>query len=363
MGAGKGQNRRVQTAGSSALQIDPDEIFDHRGNPTIGEGAKVNNQYMKKWLMTGADGVQAWNSWRIENGEEQIRITDFEFDNLKLDGINFNNCMLSQGKIQNTELNEATFNASNMNQVTFSDSSLNKASFEAAHLKRTIFENACLKSAFFEYAALDSRDTEIPVFNKTEMSNVNMQHANFHKVKFRSCRLINSSFAQATVRSGRLSFEDSDLQNINLQELGGSMNVCDSNMVYACLYGIKLHTSGIYRSVFKNVHLVDANCETVKWDGVLVEHSIVSNTDFSGAHLQNTHFIGNTRLSDIKFSDTKLQSCKIEHNKYCDFKPGFILESSSPEGVYVTNKGVYTPKGQGALIRDDMNPLSEKFDF
>ena len=311
--------------------------------PHSGISQQVDCKRMKCLLGAGEAGVQAWNAWRIENGEEQLTIEIFDLDGLELNKVNFNNCILSYGTIKDAELNEATFNASDIRGIDFNRSFLRKAEFEAALLKNVIFKKASLEYANFEHAALDGRGTTIPFFQNTAMSNVNMRSVSIYDIKFEHCMLKESSFVCATVDGsyGKLSFKNSNLWNSDLSELRGNMHVYDSDMSNVRLDASKLRTVGAYPSTFRNVNLIDISCKNVDWQDVLVEYSNVFHADFSGAHLQNTHFIGNNRLAQIKFNDTRLQSCKIEGNQKCNFKSEFIKQSSTPEGVYVTDKGVY----------------------
>ncbi len=306
---------------------------------TVDDEGIVRYRRMKKLLKTGDAGVKAWNAWRAEDSGQRLTIEDFEFDNLKLNGINFSNCILKSGSMANTELERATFDKSHIQDVSLQRSCLNRASFEEAIIGNTrdglwTFYKTAMASVNMKHAHIDHCE-----FHTCDLRNTVFDEAQFKDVRFQYGKLMHSSFICAqVVESSRLTFSMTNLDDTSWRELSGNVVVMGSDMRNACLDKTRL--SGAYqdRSCFDAVTLTDASFKNTDWSSVHIGNSDILNADFSGARLQNVRFKDNERLLNTKFEDTHLKSCSFEANQNCDLKPEFMEQAAAPEGIHIIDK-------------------------
>ncbi len=90
--------------------------------------------------------VDAWNLWRIDNGDKEIDLIGADLSNIdlrkaNLSGANLIGAFLSRVDLNNANLNGANLIGAFLNSVDLNDANLSGTNFIYVYLKEIIFKN------------------------------------------------------------------------------------------------------------------------------------------------------------------------------------------------------------------------------
>lgn len=157
------------------------------------------------------DGVDRWNSWRLQNPDIPIDLSEADLEGRYLRNANFRNADLRNAKLNTADLQGADLKNANLEGTNFVEAVLNSTDLGGAKLKGAEFQRAKLNNANLEGANLEGVNIQNAVLSGANLVNANLRDATLSNTKFDNAR-----FTIGTLGMGRLS-----------QEQRGSMTLVD----------------------------------------------------------------------------------------------------------------------------------------
>jgi uncharacterized protein YjbI with pentapeptide repeats len=226
----------------------------------------------KSYLDILAQGVEAWNSWRDEEGSGLKPHLDYaDFSGLDLSEVNLAGADLWHANLSRTNLSNADLSGANFSYANLSGANLSEAVLDRAMLKEVRLSGANLSGANLTLAILIGS-----VLPGANLGGANLGGANLLGLDLSEANLEGASLDEANLRRADLSglaLSEADLSEANLSE---------ANLSYADLSGAELSYA----------NLSEANLSYANLSNADLTHSIMVRTNLEGSTLTDCDIYG-----------------------------------------------------------------------
>ena len=214
------------------------------------------------------EGVEAWNQWRKDNPDVEIKLNGVDLSEAQLNGADLNNAKLIDADLTNAKLIDA------------------------------ILIHAELRSATLAYVDLSYAD-----LSYADLRNTNLRQANLVDAELRQANLVDANLTNATFTNATL--YRADLRQTTLYDA----NLIDADLRYAYLRDSHLNNSNLIDADLTNADLTNANltnADLIHTD--LSEASLIAvealNTNFNsailtGACIEDWHINSETNFKGV----------------------------------------------------------------
>lgn len=166
-------------------------------------------------------GVESWNSWRKENPDILLDLTDVDLcganiGNINLAGADLSYAKLNYAKLNGTCLCKAKLNGANLSDTNLFQSDLSEADLSDAYLgganllwttlNRAKLGNAILHKAKLSGARLSGADLNNAYLFKADLNGADLSEANMRGANLGNANLAGTSLIKANLREADLSF-------------------------------------------------------------------------------------------------------------------------------------------------------------
>ncbi len=174
----------------------PQEAGSYTTEP---EGTMANEEQLQ--IISG-DGVDHWNSWRLQNPDVHTDLDKADLDSKYLRNANFHNTNLRGAVLRAADLQDANLLNADLEGADFTDAILSSANLTHANLKGAVLFSARLRNANLEGANLKGVSLQNAVLSGANLVNVNLRDADVSGAKFDGAQ-----FTIGTLGLGRLTQE------------------------------------------------------------------------------------------------------------------------------------------------------------
>lgn len=214
----------------------------------------------KHSIFSGHHGTEEWNTWRAENPNIEIDLSNAELQNINLKNINLEKADLKEINFKKADLNcanleRADLSSAHLNSAKLSYANLNFANLNSANLENSSLNSATLNSAKLYFAKLSHANLE-----NAHLENADLYSTKLDSAKLNYAQLENADFNSANLGNAELNsanFKNADLENANLEN--ANLNFADLNS--ANLKNASLLVVTALGASFKNTTLTGACIE------------------------------------------------------------------------------------------------------
>lgn len=206
-------------------------------------------------------GVDAWNTWRLENSEAQVDLSGLQLSESYLPGINF-----SRANLRDADIAYGSFANSNFNGADMSRVEARNATFMDADLRGAILCDATLADADMRKARMSGAN----------LTSINLNKANLQDVDFSGSLMPGAMLRLATVF--RANFSDCDLSNADLSD--------------ARLNGVKFLRASLNKALLIGTDLSSADFTGADLRGAQMWKAMLVETRLDGANLTGARIFG-----------------------------------------------------------------------
>ena len=263
-------------------------------------------------------GVETWNSWRIQNEQIEIDLSNIDlkgcnFSNINLSDVNLFGAKLEDVNLDNAILENTNLEFSNLTNVDFVNAKLYKPNMTHSVLKKVNFTKAYLDNPFLKGALLEEIILDNTYFECYFAEHCQINSCDFSKNVDFSCFKLNF------VTFSNVNLSGADLSNLTLGSFQCSFYHCD------------LSNANLSAADFTNITIYDSNLSNTILTNCNLSRSNHTNVNFSNSNLENAN------LSESQFFNSNLTGANL---KGADLKKTSIIETIV-EGANFDNSSVY----------------------
>lgn len=221
-------------------------------------------------------GVDAWNTWRLENPHIKPDLCNAELHAEELSGINLSETNLSEANLHNAylsgaNLKNANLSHANLNHATLNDANLNHANMSVSNMDYVHLENADLTAASLSYASLEEAYLLRVNLYRANLSNAKLTSAYLHKANLNKVNLHQSSLERANLSHAQLI--NAELSSVGLK---------DADLSHANLAGAELHDVDFTNVNMSFVNLRSADLKNANFENVELCNTLLVDVDLAG---------------------------------------------------------------------------------
>jgi uncharacterized protein YjbI with pentapeptide repeats len=277
-------------------------------------------------------GVRAWNCWRQENPNVEIKLQGAE-----LLGANLRRAVLQGANLQDADLWGAYLQGADLR-----DADLLEARLQGANLQGANLQGANLWSANLLEASLQESDLQRAVLLEARLQATNLHRANLQGASLEGANLQGANLLEANLQGANLleaDLEGADLLEANLLEAnlqGASLeganlqgaNLQGANLQRAELLGVNFQGARLHRVNLQKTNLQTANLHRINLQGANLQGADLQRANLQGANLKDvdltacqalrTNFTG-ANLTGACIADWHIGSSTILEDVECDY--------------------------------------------
>jgi uncharacterized protein YjbI with pentapeptide repeats len=262
------------------------------------------------------EGVEAWNSWRIENRDVVpdlgLGLVD-TIEHMKRWGVIIDRTVAFNSR---TNLNRANLSGANLMEADLSYANLTKANLIHANLNGANLISADLTEGDLKYAELKAADLRGARLRGADLRGANLRGARFEKAKLSGANLSWANLSGANLIHANLNGANLNHANLNEANLGG-----------VDLSGATLRKA--------NLSMADLHA--------ILRYADLTEADLSGANLKESDLTG-ASLVETDLENADLTGCRIY---------GISVWNVKLQNTKQTNL-VITPYGEPAITVDNL---------
>ncbi len=212
------------------------------------------------------EGVEAWNSWRVENKDIKPDLRDTVLTGMDLTNIDFQSTYLAR--------------------TNLSGSRMSGANLKKAFLFRTNLSDALLHDAALNKANLCQADLTETDLSRADLSQAFLIKANLSGARLSDAKIKGASFGQASLFRAKLT--GADLSKASLFKA----DLSEADFTGACLSGANLQEATLESTILKNVDLSDANLNFATLVKADLQNAVLSQSKIYGISLWEVNLDG-----------------------------------------------------------------------
>lgn len=226
-------------------------------------------------------GVEAWNTWRKRNPEEQP----------DLSGANLRGASLSEANLREANLNLANLSGADLSEADLRKADLSGGDFTGADFSRAYLIRADVVRANLSGADLSGADLIRAHLRKADLSQADLSRANLIEADLSGAELGHAYLNGASLSGAELA--DANLSGANLTKAnlsganlsGASLN--EANLIRADLSGADLVRADLTRSNLIRADLTKANLSEANLSEAQALSTCFMAADLTGACIAN----------------------------------------------------------------------------
>ena len=233
------------------------------------------------------EGVEAWNQWRKDNPDVEIKLNGADLSEAQLNGADLNNANLTNAKLIDAILIHAELRSASLAYGDLSYADLSYADLRDTSLTNTNLVDAELRHANLAYANL---------------TNANLTNATLYRADLRQTKLYDANLINADLRYADL--RDSHLNNSNL---------IDADLRYADLTNADLANADLIHTDLSEASLIAVEALNTNFNSAIL----------TGACIEDWHINSETNLKDVICDYVYLKKGQQQRRPASDnFAPG-----------------------------------------
>jgi len=270
-------------------------------------------------------------------------LTEVVFNHTWLVGADFSHARLCGCKMNNVYADGTNFRSADMQSATIDQGQFYLADFREADLSRACLENfdqnvrgshhCCFDQANLSLARLGGNFSEAS-FRRANLTEANIDHADFTLCDFQNAALAHSVFEKTTVHGTY--FRNTDLSFCTFQ----GCRIRNASFKSADLHNTLFVDTSMNNIDFTKANLTKAELGECRW---------LNDCDFSLADLTDADFckgdLEDDLFLDCDFSDAKTDGMKLDLERFC--KPIGL-----PEGFGKTDIDTEEPTSNGTVPKE-----------
>lgn len=149
------------------------------------------------------DGVDRWNSWRLQNPDVHTDLGEADLKGKFLQNANFHNTNLRKAVLCGADLTSANLLNANLEGADFTTATLTGANLTGANLKDAVLDQAKLNNANLEGANLEGVNLHKTVLSGANLVNANLRGANLALTVFDGAKFTDGTLGMGGLNLGQ----------------------------------------------------------------------------------------------------------------------------------------------------------------
>ncbi len=155
-------------------------------------------------------GVEEWNRFRAESGQEPVDLSEAALKGKNLNGVNFQGAVLRGADFESSNLSNACFDGADLTGARLFQTCAAGASFRDALCKDALMEEALCSDADFRNALLDGSVIKQADFSESILNGASLRDVDLRSTDLRHADLSNADLSGAYLWKADISFAGFD---------------------------------------------------------------------------------------------------------------------------------------------------------
>ena len=276
-------------------------------------------------------GIKDWNTWRQENPDVKVDLTDAKLSGVNLSQENLSDADIFRVDIFGVDLREADLSGANLSGANLDGAALNGANLSGADLTGADLTYASLTGASLTGADLNGADLTGADLTGADLAEANLRGADLSSAHLRGTILCEMDLREVDLREADLTyanFSETYLDNAHL----GKANLSGANLSSAHLSGANLITATLTGANLRNAVLRGADFSGSYLFGADLSRTDLRGADLSGAFLTGAHLTG-ADLSDANLCNAKIGSTSFDEVDLSTVKNLLTVHHEGPSSI------------------------------
>jgi uncharacterized protein YjbI with pentapeptide repeats len=264
-------------------------------------------------------GVEAWNSWRLEHPDTRpdlvgVQLVSANLFKANLQGANMNEADLSGADLRYANLENALLYSANLSHANLHKAMLNNARLHMADLRMVDLREAHLNSAYLPEATVRASS-----LFQAQLRGANLRETDLHRTNLHQADLT-----------------DADLEYAHLYEaILCEATLCRANLRRANLHGASLHGADLTEADLRFATLTETNLEEAKLTGCAIYGISAWNNRLAGATQANLVI---TRADEPTITVDNLEVAQFIYLLLHNEKIREVIDTIGKKGVLILGR-------------------------